>query len=182
MPCRRLVHVRRQDDERVQRSRFGPAGTASSATLLPGNLNSCRDAGAYAPALTGPRLPSRRSATAGRVYVVRRRAVFLPQRGRGVAWLEREGPPVLLLPVPIVGDALCAASGWLRQNARARAVHRRRQVDGIGRLRKASPGGGRRPGRRRLPVTRQTPDRFQGARSFDDVDVITPGERRGEVS
>ncbi len=44
---------------------------------------------------------------------------LLPQRGstsdRALAWIRRGGAPVLLLSwVPIIGDALCVASGWLR--------------------------------------------------------------------
>ena len=36
-------------------------------------------------------------------------------RERAVAWLRRYGAAALLLSwVPIVGDALCAAAGWLR--------------------------------------------------------------------
>jgi membrane protein YqaA with SNARE-associated domain len=34
---------------------------------------------------------------------------------RGVAWVRRHGTPVLLLSwLPVVGDALCVAAGWLR--------------------------------------------------------------------
>lgn len=33
-----------------------------------------------------------------------------------IDWLQRHGAPVLLLSwVPVVGDALCVAAGWLRQ-------------------------------------------------------------------
>src|SRR5688572_26602805 len=44
---------------------------------------------------------------------------LLPSRkipaARALAWVRRYGPWVLLLSwVPIVGDALCAAAGWLR--------------------------------------------------------------------
>jgi membrane protein YqaA with SNARE-associated domain len=36
----------------------------------------------------------------------------------GIAALRRHGAPALLLSwVPIIGDALCVASGWLRMNA-----------------------------------------------------------------
>lgn len=35
-------------------------------------------------------------------------------------WLQRLGPPVLLLSwVPLIGDALCAMSGWLELNWRS---------------------------------------------------------------
>ncbi len=36
-------------------------------------------------------------------------------RARAMAWIRRYGPVTLLLAwLPIVGDALCAAAGWLR--------------------------------------------------------------------
>jgi membrane protein YqaA with SNARE-associated domain len=97
------------------------ASSFLSATLLPGNSELVFAALVHhAPALKWPALAI---ATLGNTlggltsYVIGR--VFpKPQQGRGVAWLERYGPPVLLLSwVPIVGDALCVASGWLRQNA-----------------------------------------------------------------
>lgn len=35
--------------------------------------------------------------------------------GRALEWMRRWGAPVLLLSwVPVVGDALCVAAGWLR--------------------------------------------------------------------
>jgi membrane protein YqaA with SNARE-associated domain len=43
---------------------------------------------------------------------------LVPQRTlpiRQIAWLQRFGAPALLLSwVPLVGDALCVAAGWLR--------------------------------------------------------------------
>jgi len=37
---------------------------------------------------------------------------------RAMAWVRRHGTPALLLSwVPIIGDALCVAAGWLRLNA-----------------------------------------------------------------
>src|SRR5215470_9055143 len=46
-----------------------------------------------------------------------------PREGRAVAWLARYGPAALLLSwAPVVGDALCVASGWLRQNAVAAMI------------------------------------------------------------
>ena len=46
---------------------------------------------------------------------------LVPERkigGRALAWLRRHGTPVLLLSwVPLIGDALCVAAGWLRLNA-----------------------------------------------------------------
>ena len=38
-------------------------------------------------------------------------------RGRALAWVRRWGAPVLLLSwVPLIGDALCVAAGWVRLN------------------------------------------------------------------
>lgn len=40
-----------------------------------------------------------------------------PREGRAIVWLSRYGPAALLLSwVPVIGDGLCVASGWLRQN------------------------------------------------------------------
>ena len=37
--------------------------------------------------------------------------------GRALEWVRRWGSPALLLSwVPIIGDALCVAAGWLRLN------------------------------------------------------------------
>jgi len=45
---------------------------------------------------------------------------LLPQRdpdSRALRWLQRYGAPATLLVwLPVVGDALCAAAGWLRVN------------------------------------------------------------------
>jgi membrane protein YqaA with SNARE-associated domain len=44
---------------------------------------------------------------------------FIPQKARlkGLARVQQYGAPVLLLSwVPIVGDPLCVAAGWLRLN------------------------------------------------------------------
>ena len=38
-----------------------------------------------------------------------------PHRARALAWLQRWGPPAMLLSwLPFVGDPLCAVAGWLR--------------------------------------------------------------------
>ena len=51
------------------------------------------------------------------------RLVRSPQNNRTTRWLARYGPPVLLLSwIPLVGDALCVASGWMRQNVFAAAI------------------------------------------------------------
>jgi membrane protein YqaA with SNARE-associated domain len=41
--------------------------------------------------------------------------VVPPRDFRGVAWIKRFGAPVTFLAfLPLVGDALCVAAGWLR--------------------------------------------------------------------
>ena len=91
----------------------------TSATLLPGSseavlawfLLNWRDAAlaAIAVATVGN--------TAGGLltYAMGR---LVPERkadSRAVDWLKRHGTPLLALSwVPIAGDALCAAAGWLR--------------------------------------------------------------------
>jgi membrane protein YqaA with SNARE-associated domain len=43
---------------------------------------------------------------------------------KGLASVQRYGAPVLLLSwVPIIGDALCVAAGWLRLNPLAAAIY-----------------------------------------------------------
>lgn len=99
------------------------ASSFLSATLLPGNselvlLYMLHEAPALKwPALIvatiGNTLGGMTSYAIGRVFPK-------PREGRAVAWLRRYGPAALLLSwAPIVGDALCVASGWLRQNALA---------------------------------------------------------------
>lgn len=99
------------------------ASSFLSATLLPGNSELVLAAVLHeAPALKWPALAI---ATLGNTlggltsYLVGR--LFpKPHEGRAIAWLARYGPAALLLSwVPVVGDALCVASGWLRQNAAA---------------------------------------------------------------
>ena len=102
------------------------ASSFLSATLLPGNSEIVFVAVLHqAPALKWMALAV---ATLGNTlggltsYVVGR--LFpMPHEGRAVAWLGRYGPVALLLSwVPVVGDALCVASGWLRQNVAAASV------------------------------------------------------------
>lgn len=90
-----------------------------SATVLPGNseivlaavLKSFpeRAAAAIALATLGNTLGSLTTYGIGRL---------LPQRrieGRALAWVKRYGAVTLLLAwLPVLGDALCAAAGWLR--------------------------------------------------------------------
>lgn len=41
------------------------------------------------------------------------------QHARAKRWIDKQGPMVLLLAwLPIIGDALCFAAGWLRLNLR----------------------------------------------------------------
>jgi membrane protein YqaA with SNARE-associated domain len=45
---------------------------------------------------------------------------LIPQRAeiKGIKWVQRYGSPTLLAAwVPIIGDPLCVAAGWLRINA-----------------------------------------------------------------
>ena len=102
------------------------ASSFLSATLLPGNSEIVFVALlSHAPALEGPALAI---ATLGNTlggltsYLVGR-LIPKPHAHRLVAWLQRYGPAVLLLSwVPLIGDALCVASGWLRQNVAAAAI------------------------------------------------------------
>lgn len=89
-----------------------------SATLLPGNSEAAL-AGLLAlrPDLA---VPAVAVATVGNTlggattYLLGRLVPKTPA-GRAVDWLRRFGAPTLLLSwAPVVGDALCAAAGWLR--------------------------------------------------------------------
>ena len=102
------------------------ASSFLSATLLPGNSEIVLLAVLHeAPALKWPALVV---ATIGNTlggmtsYAIGR--IFpKPRAGRTVEWLKRYGPAALLLSwAPIAGDALCVASGWLRQSALAAAL------------------------------------------------------------
>ena len=43
------------------------------------------------------------------------RRLHKPEQQRAIRWLERHGSPLLLLSwLPVVGDPLCVAAGWLR--------------------------------------------------------------------
>ena len=94
-----------------------------SATLLPGNSEIVLVAllqqaphlawSAVAVATAGNTLGGFTSYLLGR---------FLPKPipHRAIDWLARYGPVALLLSwVPVIGDGLCVASGWLRQNVAA---------------------------------------------------------------
>jgi membrane protein YqaA with SNARE-associated domain len=91
-----------------------------AATLLPGGSEVVlfgvlkTDAQLYWPALVvatvGNTLGGMSSYLIGRI-VPRQRSL------KGLAWLQRYGSPVLLAAwVPVIGDPLCVAAGWLRIN------------------------------------------------------------------
>ena len=97
------------------------ASSFLSATLLPGNsefvLLALLD---EAPALKWPALAvaTLGNTLGGMTSYLIGRLFPKPVANRGVVWLQRYGPAALLLSwVPVVGDGLCVASGWLRQNA-----------------------------------------------------------------
>ena len=91
-----------------------------AATLLPGGsevvlfgvlkLHPAQFWSAVAVATLGNTLGGLSSYLIGRIIPQR-------QRMRGLATVQRYGMPVLLLSwVPIIGDPLCVAAGWLRLN------------------------------------------------------------------
>jgi membrane protein YqaA with SNARE-associated domain len=96
------------------------ASSFLAATLLPGGSEVVLFGMLHAePQLYWPALAV---ATAGNTlggmssYLIGR---VIPQKGelKGLAWLRRYGSPSLLLSwVPIIGDPLCVAAGWLRVN------------------------------------------------------------------
>lgn len=97
------------------------ASSFLSATVLPGNSEIVLVALLqHAPALLWPAVSV---ATVGNTlggfttYLLGR-LVPRPRPGRAVDILARYGPATLLFSwVPVIGDGLCLASGWLRQNA-----------------------------------------------------------------
>jgi len=102
------------------------ASSFLSATLLPGNSEIVLVALLHqAPALKWPALlvATIGNTLGGMTSYAIGRFIPKPREGRAVAWLKRYGPAALLLAwAPIVGDALCVASGWLRQNVLAAAA------------------------------------------------------------
>ena len=102
------------------------ASSFLSATLLPGNSEIVFVALVHhAPELEGRALAV---ATLGNTlggmtsYAVGR-LVPAPRDSRAAAWVARFGAPALLLSwVPVIGDGLCVAAGWLRQNVFAVAL------------------------------------------------------------
>jgi membrane protein YqaA with SNARE-associated domain len=96
------------------------ASSFLSATLLPGNSEIVFVALLHhAPELEPRARCCDARQHAGRDDVLPVGRLFpRPQQSRALAWLTRYGPAALLLSwVPVIGDALCVASGWLRQNA-----------------------------------------------------------------
>jgi membrane protein YqaA with SNARE-associated domain len=102
------------------------ASSFLSATLLPGNSEivfvallhhaPALEAAALAVATIGNTLGGMTSYLVGRLFP-------RPRASRAVAWLQRFGPALLLLSwTPVIGDGLCVASGWLRQNVLAAAL------------------------------------------------------------
>ena len=96
------------------------ASSFLAATLLPGGseavlfgvlkLNPQQYWAALAVATLGNTLGGMSSYLIGRI---------VPQRAeiKGLDWIKRHGSPALLLAwVPILGDPLCVAAGWLRVN------------------------------------------------------------------
>lgn len=101
-----------------------------SSTILPGNSEIVLAAAiAHAPALLWPAVAvatvgntagGMTSWLIGRLVPVERGEKLAP---RALAWARRWGVGALLLSwVPIVGDALCVASGWLRHDWRLAAI------------------------------------------------------------
>src|SRR5512140_2273571 len=96
------------------------ASSFLAATLLPGGSEAVLfgvlklDAQQYWPALAVATLGNTLGGMSS--YLIGR---IMPQRGeiKGLNWFKRYGSPALLFAwVPIMGDPLCVAAGWLRIN------------------------------------------------------------------
>ncbi|MEK7875632.1 MAG: YqaA family protein [Pseudomonadota bacterium] len=96
------------------------ASSFLAATLLPGGSEAVLfgvlklDPQQYWPALAVATLGNTLGGMSS--YLIGR---ILPQRGeiKGLDWIKRYGSQALLLAwVPILGDPLCVAAGWLRVN------------------------------------------------------------------
>ena len=102
------------------------ASSFLSATLLPGNSEIVFLALLHhAPELEGRALiiATFGNTLGGMTSYLVGRLVPKPQQNPALAWLTRYGPAALLLSwVPVIGDGLCVAAGWLRQNVVAVAV------------------------------------------------------------
>lgn len=99
------------------------ASSFLSATLLPGNSELVLGALLHAsPSLkwTALAVATLGNTLGGLTSYAIGRFLPRPREGRALDWLHRYGVAVLLLSwLPFIGDALCLASGWLRQNALA---------------------------------------------------------------
>jgi membrane protein YqaA with SNARE-associated domain len=93
-----------------------------SATVLPGGSevvlvkflldHPAHGGAALAVATVGNTLGSMTTYLLGRLFPARLES---PRAARATLWLRRYGAPALLLAwLPLVGDALCGAAGWLR--------------------------------------------------------------------
>ena len=96
------------------------ASSFLAATLLPGGSEAVLfgvlklDPRQYWPALAVATLGNTLGGMSS--YLI---GCIVPQRGeiKRLDWIKRYGSPALLLAwVPIVGDPLCVAAGWLRVN------------------------------------------------------------------
>ena len=96
------------------------ASSFLAATLLPGGSEAVLfgalklDPQQYWPALAVATLGNTLGGMSS--YLIGR---IVPQRAeiKGLNWIKRHGSPALLLAwVPILGDPLCVAAGWLRVN------------------------------------------------------------------
>ncbi len=96
------------------------ASSFLAATLLPGGSEAVLfgvlrlDPQQYWPALAVATLGNTLGGMSS--YLIGR---IVPQRAeiKGLDWIKRHGSPALLLAwVPILGDPLCVAAGWLRVN------------------------------------------------------------------
>ncbi|MDE0310589.1 MAG: DedA family protein [Acidiferrobacterales bacterium] len=96
-----------------------------SATVLPGGseailvyLDSLAEYGFWtllAVASAGNTLGGMTSYLLGRIFPKRR--FTSASASKAIAGISRYGPPLLLLSwVPVIGDGLCVAAGWLRIN------------------------------------------------------------------
>lgn len=97
------------------------ASSFLAATLLPGGSEAVlfgvlrMHSGLYWEALAVATLGN----TLGGVssYLIGRLIPVYKQTPRGLEWVRRYGSPALLLAwVPLIGDPLCVAAGWLRLN------------------------------------------------------------------
>jgi membrane protein YqaA with SNARE-associated domain len=86
-----------------------------AATLLPGGSELASGTATLWPALAAATLGNTLGGMSS--YLVGRLVPEKKITARALDWVRRRGTPVLLLSwVPLIGDALCVAAGWLRLN------------------------------------------------------------------